>query len=471
MSAPQLTPPEIEAYLSRIWQQPVRVEDLARIPGGASRETYRFDAIAGEETHRLILRREPAKGLIDTESKTEFLAYQSALGVVPVPRAVALEADGAELGRPFFIMERLDGGEVAGAFTKNAFGEHGAALGKAFFGAMGKLAAFDPAGTPLAEHVETPAADQCWRIALDYWEGVIAEDSFLPQPIVAAAIRKLRANPPPPAQRVGIVHGDYRSGNVMHDGAGGMRAMFDWEMAHLGDPLEDLGWALNPLWDHFEPGKACGMLPRDEAIAVWEAASGLTADPKAVDWWVLLNAVKGCGIWTSAWREFVDGGRSDPVLAISGWYTQRRQDAILIALTMGEEASEPEPVAPASEMSNLLTGTGIVAAGAAEAAGAVQQFLGSTMSIVALLSLLSAQEVEKAAAWRLADIADMGALLDETPEVADWPTLAALDETWAGLARKVIARHDDVAAAGDDEAALFAFYKESAGRRRLAWPM
>ena len=62
-----LTPTEIEAYLTRVWEQPVRVADLARIPGGASRETYRFDAHAGAQVHQLILRREPAKGLIDTE--------------------------------------------------------------------------------------------------------------------------------------------------------------------------------------------------------------------------------------------------------------------------------------------------------------------------------------------------------------------------------------------------------------------
>lgn len=471
MSEPALSAATIEAYLTRIWQQPVQVDALARIPGGASRETYRLDARAGATVHRLILRREPTKGLIDTESKTEFLAYQSAAGVVPVPRAVALEADGAELGRPFFIMERIEGGEVAGAFTRTPFGDHGAALGQAFFGAMGKLAAFDPAGTPLADHVEAPAPDQCWRIALDYWEGVIAEDELLPQPIVAAAIRKLRANPPPPAQRVAIVHGDYRSGNVMHDGAGGLLAMFDWEMAHLGDPLEDLGWALNPLWDHFEPDSVCGMTSRTEAIAAWEKASGLTVDPAAMDWWILFNAVKGCGIWISAWREFIDGGRTDPVLAISGWYTQRRQDAILAALMMGESATEPAPTGPGSELANLLTGTGIVAAGAAEAATPIQQFLGSTMSIVALLSLLSAQEAEKAAAWRRADIAAMATLLGETPDVPADATLEALDTIWAALSTRLIAHHDRVAAAGADEAALFAFYRDSASRRTLAWPM
>lgn len=146
-----------------------------------------------------------------------------------------------------------------------------------------------------------------------------------------AAIRRLRANPPPPAQKIAIVHGDYRSGNVMHDGAGRMLAMLDWEMAHLGDPLEDLGWALDPIWDHFEAGKVCGMTTRERALDAWRATSGLAVDPAAMRWWSLFNSIKGRGIWTSAFKEFVDGGRTDPVLGVSGWYTAIRQDTIIAA--------------------------------------------------------------------------------------------------------------------------------------------
>ena len=325
------TAPQIEAYLTRLWDAPTTIAGLARIPGGASRETYRFDATANGETHALILRREPSAGLIDTESETEFRAYQSAAGVVPVPKAIALEADGAELERPFFLMERIDDGEVASSFARDPFGAHGEALGDQFFAALGRLAAFDPARTPLAEHVETPLPDRCWRVALDYWESVIDEDATTPLPIVRAAIRRLRRSPPRPAQRIAIVHGDYRSGNMMHDGAGRMLAMFDWEMAHLGDPLEDLGWAIDPIWDHFMPDRVCGMTTRDRAIAAWEKASGMSVDLDALRWWSLFNSVKGRAIWTSAFKEFVAGGLTDPVLGISGWYTAVRQDAIIAA--------------------------------------------------------------------------------------------------------------------------------------------
>lgn len=471
MTATTLAAADLEAYLTRIWERPVRVEGLARIPGGASRETYRFDAVAGDDIRQLVLRREPSKGLIDTESETEFRAYESAAGVVPVPRAIALERDGAELGRPFFIMERIEGGDVASSFARDPFGVHGATLGQTFFGALGRLAAHDATGTPLANHAPAPAPDECWRIALDYWEGVIEEDALAPQPIARAAIRWLRANPPPPAQRLCIVHGDYRSGNVMHDGAGQMLAMFDWEMAHLGDPLEDLGWALDPIWDHFMPGHSCGMLPRAEAIAAWERASGLTVDPEAMRWWSLFASVKGCAIWQSAFREFIDGGRQDPVLAVSGWYTARRQDAI-IAAQLGGQPYDPVPVLPTSDLAQVLIGAGIAAAGVGERIREQDVFLGSTLTVAALMALLGAQEAEKAAAWRHADIADMRRMLgDDAPVTPDGDTLSALDGAWATLADALIAHHDTLCADGGDEAALLDFYRESAARRELAWPL
>jgi len=462
--------PQIATYLSRLWNASVEIRDLARIPGGASRETYRFDAIVDGARRRLILRREPAAGLIDTESETEFLAYQSAAGIVPVPAAVALERDGAELERPFFLMERIDGGQVVSPFDRAGFGDHAEALGEQFFASLGRLAAHDPAGTPLAAHAPAPAPDACWRIALDYWEGVIEADAFLPQPIARAAIRRLRANPPPPAQRITIVHGDYRSGNMMHDGAGRMLAMFDWEMAHLGDPLEDLGWALNPIWDHFQPGRACGMTSREQALAIWQEASGLTADPAALDWWLLFNAVKGAAIWISAFREFINGGRIDPVLGLSGWYVARRQDATIAALLAGRDTAPEPPGAQQSQIGHVLTGAGIIAAGAGQAAGAADAFGGATLGGAGLLALLAAQEVEKAAAWRLADITEMRALLGQDGQEDGLASLPVLDERWAALSDALIVAHDRRAATGGDESGFMNFYLRSAARRELAWP-
>lgn len=323
----------LATYLAHQWRAPVAIEALARIPGGASRETWRFDAMVagddGDERRQLILRRDPDGSLIETERAVEFAALRTAHGRLPVPEPLFLDAEGAELGRPFFIMARVDGGQVPSPFAPDPYGAHAAALGRAFFASLGDLAALDPVGTPLAVVVPAPTPDACWRVQLDHWAGVIDADEQHPQPIVRAAIRRLRAQPPPPPARVSVVHGDYRSGNFLHDGAGRILAILDWEMAHLGDPLEDLAWALDPLWGHGDPARVAGLLPRADALATWSAHAGLTVDEAALAWWSLFAAVKAQAIWTSAARAWADGGMTDPVLAISGWYTARAHDRIL----------------------------------------------------------------------------------------------------------------------------------------------
>jgi len=318
------------AYLTRAWGEPVAVEKLARISGGASRETYRFDAVLGSGRRPLILRRDPPGSLIETDRRSEYLALKSFHGAgVAAPEPLILELEGAELERPFFIMARVDGGMTASPFQPDAYAPHAAEIGADFFGTLGRIAAADPATLPIAEVCEAPALDGCWRRELDYWSGVVEADELHPQPIVRAAIRRLRRNPPTPAQKISVVHGDYRSGNFLHDGQGHVIAVLDWEMAHLGDPLEDLGWAIDPLWCHSETERVSGMLPRAEAIAVWERASGLRVDPAAFAWWELFASVKGQAIWTSSAKEYRDGGYMEPILGFSGWLTARRHDEIL----------------------------------------------------------------------------------------------------------------------------------------------
>ena len=317
-------------YLSRAWDEPLAIENLARISGGASRETYRFDAITAAGRRPLILRRDPPGSLIETDRRSEFLALKSFHGRgVAAPEPLILELEGAELERPFFIMARVDGGAASSPFAPDPYAPHAATLGGDFFATLGRIAAADPASLPIAELGDPPALDACWRRELDYWSGVIDADELHPQPIVRAAIRWLRRHPPPPAQKLSVVHGDYRSGNFLHDGAGHIIAVLDWEMAHLGDPLEDMGWAMDPLWRHSETHRVAGMLPRAEAIAIWEQASGLKLDPAAFLWWEVFASVKAQAIWISSAKEYRDGGYAEPILCFSGWYTARRQDEIL----------------------------------------------------------------------------------------------------------------------------------------------
>jgi aminoglycoside phosphotransferase (APT) family kinase protein len=310
-------------YLSHQWGTGERISivALSRIHGGASRETFRVRVRRGDGQERgLIFRRDPVSTLIETEREIEFAAYQSFQDSgVPVPRALFLERGTDWLERPFFVMEEVEGCTAGSILAGDPYGPHRQRIGEQFFTILGRIAAQDAHASPLAAHVAMPAGDGAWQEELTKWEKVIDEDELEPQPIARAVIRYLRANPPPPAQKLAVVHGDYRTGNFLFDATGTIRAILDWEMAHIGDPLEDLAWALDPLWssDRDNPG---GMLPRAEAIAIWEAGSGLVADARALGWWTLFASLKGLAIWISSAKEFQAGTNVDPVMAFSGLY-------------------------------------------------------------------------------------------------------------------------------------------------------
>ncbi|MDP3747328.1 MAG: phosphotransferase family protein [Phenylobacterium sp.] len=310
----------------------IAVDSLTRISGGASRETYRFrlswrDGEGRPRERKLILRRDPPASLIDTERRIEFEAYRAFFGsAVPVPEMLWLEEADAALDHPFFIAEEIAGFQASpGLLWAEPYVATLEALAQRKWTILGEIAKADPTAVGLDQVMAPVAADACWDRELSYWEGVLDEDEAEPLPIIRAAIRWLRANPPPPARKVGVVHGDYRTGNFLYDEQGVIHGILDWEMAHLGDPLEDLGWSLNPVWS-FGRGLAGGLVPRDRAIAIWEAASGMTADPAALHWWELFNCVKGQAIWVSSARAWIDGGNREPIMAYPPWALQNAQD-------------------------------------------------------------------------------------------------------------------------------------------------
>ncbi len=334
---------DIEQGLTRYWAhrhaeaRDVRCTRLARIPGGASRETYRVtlewtDADGSNASARLILRRDPTSSLIDTERELEFRAYQAAWGTaVPVPRPWFLENDPQWLERPFTLMQEIDGCASAPAqLLEPPYVHHRQRIGARKWQILGQLARLDPFERGFDACTDAPTADGCARRELTYWERVIDEDELQPQPIARAAIRWLRKHLPEPAQKLSIVHGDFRSGNFLYDADGEIRAVLDWEMAHIGDPLEDLAWSLDPLWSWPDRRLAGNLLPREEAIAHWQAASGMTVDRASFRWWQVFASVKAIGIWISSSRDYADSSHKEPIIATAGWLMTDRQNRILV---------------------------------------------------------------------------------------------------------------------------------------------
>ncbi len=326
--------PRIENYLRGRLPRAAEIEvfDVERIHGGASRETYRFRLRFREGSQqserRLILRRDPPGSLIETDRATEFAAYRAFHGTtVPVPEALWLEDDPSHLDYPFFVMEELAGLDASPSnILMPPYAAQHEKLAQQKWSILGAIARADPDKLGLLGIMKSVAPADAWRRELDHWTGVIDEDELAPQPIIRAAIRFLRRNPPPAPARLHVVHGDYRTGNFLYDKEGNVRGILDWEMAHLGDPLEDLAWSLNRVWCWARDGRVGGLTSKEHAIRIWDAASGLRADPEALRWWELFSSVKGQAIWISSGREYQNGKNKDPVLALSGWWLTNAQD-------------------------------------------------------------------------------------------------------------------------------------------------
>ena len=310
----------------------LHVSGLQRIFGGASRQTWRFVLHQDGMVQPLILRRDPEASLIETERRIEFSAYQRfADTAVPVPRVWWLEEDPGPLGHPFFVMEEITGCE-AGPLKLMAepYRSHHEALAAQKWTILGQLSATPP--RELAQVLPAVAPERVWRRELDHWQAVIERDAVQAQPVLWAALRWLRAHPPPPPRQLAVVHGDYRTGNLLVDRQGRIRAVLDWEMMHLGDPLEDLAWGMNRAWCFQRDERVGGLARREQAIAWWEAASGLRAEAQALHWWELFNAVKAQAIWLSAARTFEDGGNRDLMMVLAAWSLINTEDRALLDL-------------------------------------------------------------------------------------------------------------------------------------------
>lgn len=310
----------IAAYLGA--QMPdadnVVVSGLSRIYGGSSQETYRYHAAWDEGNERregdFILRRDAAAGLVVAERDLEFTVYSALAGQpLPLPRVHFLELDPGWLDRPFFIMDLCPGWPGNPFDPNDPYEGHDATVARDFWTHLGTLAAIDHRAVGLKSLRNGEATGGFWQAELDRWEGILDEGEAVIEPIVRGAIRWLRRNPPPEASKPAIVHGDYRSGNFLFTPENGrVSALLDWEMCHIGDPLEDIAWAIDPFWP------ITRHMPLDEGLAIWEAASSLTVDRTALDWWRLFACVKACAIWTTAEASVASGESYEMIVALSG---------------------------------------------------------------------------------------------------------------------------------------------------------
>lgn len=299
----------------------VEIDNLRRMPGGASREIWSFDATThdarGEVRRAMVLRLDPGAHRIETSRRHEFLVLRAAFEEgVPVPEVFWLGEDPAVLGAPFFIMARVEGETIARRLLRDElYAEARRAMPRQLAEILARIHRIDPAAHEL-DFLAEPGANAALSEVQRY-EEIFRHLALEPHPAFELALRWLYERIPKTPRKT-LVHGDYRIGNIIF-GPEGVRAILDWELAHLGDPMEDVGWIAVRAWRFGRDENPVGGLGRREDFwAAYEQAAGATIDPESARFWEVFGNLKWGIITISQARTHLDGRVSSVELASIG---------------------------------------------------------------------------------------------------------------------------------------------------------
>ncbi|MDX6605807.1 MAG: hypothetical protein QOD14_347 [Solirubrobacterales bacterium] len=308
---------------------------LSVIPGGASRETW---LVEGAES-RWVLRRDPegSVSLVPLSGEFALIARASEAGV-PVPEPIAFEPKGGRLGSAAILMPFIAGTSVAPRILRKP--EYERAREKLPAQLAAALAGIHSLTNLDVDGLLPPAGADPALAQIDEWERQLDEIGE-PLPAVELGLRWLRAHAPEPAEPR-LVHGDFRLGNFIVD-EDGLAAVIDWELAHLGDPAEDIGWLCIRSWrfgndDH----PVAGLGDLDEFISAYESAGGQPVDLDRVRYWETFGNVKWAIICAGQAHDHLTGVRRSHELASLGRRVcEPEWDLLeLMGATPGREAEE-----------------------------------------------------------------------------------------------------------------------------------
>jgi len=304
----------LEKLAERLGGQGAKVTEAGRLSGGASMETWAFAIEAPTGLERLILRRRSAP--FDEETaRSVSLATEAALiqataangARVPTVRHVCDAADG--LGEAY-VMVRADGETLGKKIVSDPR-----------FDAVRPQLARQCGESLVAIHRTVPPPG----LKLKAVDGVAELDRYeevyratgAERPILELAFQYLRKHVPAPVEPT-LLHGDFRNGNIMFDAEKGVVAVLDWELAHIGDPAEDMGWICTNSWRFGRPDRAVGGFgDYADLLAGYADAGGRAIELSRVRFWQMLGSLRWgvmCLTMYLSWRDGITKSVERPMI-------------------------------------------------------------------------------------------------------------------------------------------------------------
>jgi len=304
----------LQKLAERLAGEGATLAEAQRLSGGASMETWAFAVTGPAGREDLILRRRSAP--FDEETaRSVSLSTEAALiqataangAKVPTVRHVCDAADG--LGEAY-VMRRVSGETLGKKIVSDPrFDAIRPALARQCGEALVPIHR-----TSLPPGVKLKTADAA--ADLDRYEEVYRATGAQ-RPVLELAFQYLRARIPEPVEPV-LLHGDFRNGNIMFDPEAGVAAVLDWELAHLGDPAEDMGWICTNSWRFGRPDRPVGGFgDYADLLAGYAAAGGKPIELSRVRFWQMLGSLRWgvmCLTMYLSWASGVEKSVERPMI-------------------------------------------------------------------------------------------------------------------------------------------------------------
>ncbi|WP_252259695.1 phosphotransferase [Erythrobacter aurantius] len=271
---------------------------LTRLTGGATMESWRF--ADGDGT--FVLRRAPSLAFMEGrpyghDVEAAVIEAARARGVT-APEVVAVLGPEDAIGSGF-VMRALPGTPNPKEILEF---EEPVALLKQAARDLARIHSIRPGDLPDA----VPVMD--YRAAIADLRQQF-EEAGGDRPIIALGLKWMEDNCPDPCEPV-LIHGDYRMGNLLAEAPGRLTGVLDWELAHFGDPHEDLAFGCMAVWRfHRYDRPALGLGSPEDYFAAYEAEAGVSVDRDRFRYWLIHRTVwwaMGCLKCAKVWRDGSD---------------------------------------------------------------------------------------------------------------------------------------------------------------------